>query len=128
MEGVRWLLAPKVFAATHGCVAGARWELETFLAGAVADEVVEVAVLLVSELATNAFLHARSPFTVSAALEANAVRVEVEDESAQLPAVGHPDPEAAGGRGMFLVEALACCWGSEPTPGGKRVWFELALP
>lgn len=121
-------MAPETFAAVIECVAGARSGLQAFLTGTMPDEVVQVAVLLVSELATNAVRHAHSPFTVSAALQARAVRVEVEDACTQLPDVQPPDVKATGGRGMLLVDALSARWGSELTPGGKRVWFELNVP
>ena len=89
---------------------------------------VEVATLLVSELATNAVMHARSAFVVSAALLTESVTVEVEDASAQLPEVLQPATSSETGRGMSVIEALSSRWGAEPTAEGKRVWFELSLP
>ena len=118
-------MTPRTFPAATESVAEARRDLRALLSGAVPDEEVEVAVLLVSELASNAVRHARSPFTVSAVHHASTVRVEVEDASAQLPEVQRPSPDATTGRGMLLVDALAATWGSESTAGGKRVWFEL---
>jgi anti-sigma regulatory factor (Ser/Thr protein kinase) len=88
----------------------------------------QTAALLVSELVTNAVVHAHSPFTVTAAVLADSVNVEVQDGSAQLPEVLQPTPSSPAGRGMFMVEALSSRWGAEPIAGGKRVWFELPLP
>jgi anti-sigma regulatory factor (Ser/Thr protein kinase) len=85
-----------------------------------------VAVLLVSELVTNAVRHAGSTLTVAVAIGRAAVRVEVRDRSPRLPALR----ESTGGddewgRGLVLVDALASRWGAERLPSGKRVWFEL---
>jgi anti-sigma regulatory factor (Ser/Thr protein kinase) len=109
-------------------VSRARQGVAAFLGGDVPDDVVQVATLLVSELAPNAVVHARSAFVVSAELLPACVRVEVEDASVQLPEVLQPTPSSAAGRGMFMIEALSSRWGAEPTAEGKRVWFELSLP
>lgn len=85
----------------------------------------EVAELLVSELVTNALLHARSEVRVRVAAEQARVRVEVRDESCAPVERRSFSPEAATGRGLALVEALAARWGSDVRPEGKTVWFEL---
>ncbi|QYG92183.1 ATP-binding protein [Iamia sp. SCSIO 61187] len=87
--------------------------------------VVETCVLLVSELATNAVLHARTDFTVSIEREPR-LRIEVCDGDPRLPHTRDFGPEAASGRGLHLVEALAVSSGTVTHPtGGKSVWFEL---
>jgi len=84
--------------------------------------------LLVSELATNAVLHARSEFTVSIALGAGLLRVEVSDGNSRMPIVAVVPADAYSGRGLMLVQALASAWGVERhTDQGKTVWFEMAL-
>ncbi len=91
--------------------------------GAAAD-LVATCVLLVSELATNAVLHARSSFTVS--LERHgALRVEVDDDDPHLPHVRDQPIDAVSCRGMRMVAALARASGATPTGRGKTVWFEL---
>ncbi len=91
--------------------------------GAAAD-VVATCVLLVSELATNAVLHAHSGFTVR--LEhRDALRVEVDDDDPRLPQVRDYRIDSASGRGMRMVRALARSSGATPTSNGKTVWFEL---
>lgn len=87
-----------------------------------ADEVT----LLVSELASNAVRHARTPFTVSVACDGERVRVEVEDQDPTLPVRRRPDADAVTGRGLLIVDALAHHWGVEVTDAGKAVWVELA--
>ncbi|WP_225320566.1 ATP-binding protein [Streptomyces luteolifulvus] len=56
------------------------------------------------------------------------IRVEVSDGSPRLPSMrAELSPEAEGGRGLFLLEAVVDKWGVEPTAdGGKVVWFECA--
>lgn len=82
--------------------------------------------LLVSELAANAVLHARSGFAVHLrpTLEGG-VRVEVADAS-PLPPVRTPHSASAmSGRGLDLVACTAVRWGSHPHGAGKVVWFEV---
>ncbi len=93
---------------------------------------VDDATLLVSEVVTNAVLHARSDLVLRASLEPGRLRISVEDrEGGHLPRPGaaaenKPDPES--GWGLLLVEALSLAWGVETTPGGKRVWFDIEIP
>jgi anti-sigma regulatory factor (Ser/Thr protein kinase) len=82
--------------------------------------------LLVSELATNAVLHAATPMRVSVRCNGPSVRVEVRDDDPTLPEARIPDPLAPGGRGIMLVELLATRWGVNHNERGKTVWFELA--
>jgi anti-sigma regulatory factor (Ser/Thr protein kinase) len=84
--------------------------------------------LLVSELATNAVLHARTPMRVSVLLHDDRVRVEVRDDDPTLPEQRQPDPLSPGGRGIMLVELLARAWGINHNERGKTVWFELEEP
>ena len=80
---------------------------------------------LVSELATNAVLHARTPFTVEVSRQGETVRVRVLDASPSPPRVRDYGTDATTGRGMRLVAAMSSDWGSESQSGGKGVWFEL---
>src|SRR4051812_17326564 len=89
------------------------------------DDVDEVAALLVSEVATNAVVHARSPMRVSVWCNHGHPRVEVRDDDPTLPREVEPDPFATGGRGMLLVHGLASSWGVNCSDRGKTVWFEL---
>lgn len=86
----------------------------------------EVAVLLTSELATNAILHAHSQFELRVRAEGASVRVEATDASPAPPVVRSTSAETPGGNGMVLVSRLAEAWGYQPTNGGKVVWFELS--
>ena len=86
--------------------------------------------LLASEVATNAVVHACTPFTVCVVSGPRAVRVGVLDEGPPLP---DPLPRLSrtdltpGGRGLLLVMAMADRWGVDARPRGKTVWFEVEL-
>ncbi|MER6355099.1 ATP-binding protein [Streptomyces sp. NPDC001634] len=98
------------------------------------NEVTETAVLLLSELMTNAYRHAKVPpgreIRARCILEADRLHVSVTDANDTLPTPREASPDDEGGRGLTLVEALADKWGAEPRPGGigKTVWFELQVP
>jgi anti-sigma regulatory factor (Ser/Thr protein kinase) len=81
--------------------------------------------LLVTELAANAVLHARSDFTVTLAADTERIRITVADASPCLPVVRPRDAEREGGRGMWIVAAMSLAWGCEHADAGKRVWIEL---
>ena len=85
----------------------------------------EDAQLVVTELASNAVVHARSPFSVAARAEPFGVRISVHDASPVTPTVREHDPLALSGRGLRLVAAIAADWGVDTTPDGKVVWAEL---
>jgi anti-sigma regulatory factor (Ser/Thr protein kinase) len=84
--------------------------------------------LLVSELATNAVLHARSEFEVCVAAAAERIRVEVSDFNSRLPIVVSVPSDAYSGRGLMLLKALAGSWGVEShADEGKTIWFEVPI-
>jgi anti-sigma regulatory factor (Ser/Thr protein kinase) len=84
----------------------------------------EDAKLVVTELATNAVLHARSPFSVEIRPHGAAVRIAVQDGSHARPTV-RDNGMAASGRGLRLIDAIATSWGVEIAHEGKIVWAEL---
>ena len=87
----------------------------------------DTAALLVSEVATNALLHAYGREIRVRVLELGLrLRVEVSDDSPTLPAPRNAVEGDEGGRGMLLVEALTVAWGVEGRLDGKTVWFEIA--
>lgn len=81
--------------------------------------------LVVTELAANAIVHARSPFSVTAQAHEFGVRLSVRDSSLVRPTVRPSDPLAASGRGLLLVAALCADWGVVVTTDGKTVWADL---
>ncbi|MEU6599704.1 SpoIIE family protein phosphatase [Streptomyces flaveolus] len=96
----------------------ARWGLE---------KLTETTELLVSELVTNAVLHAGGPIRLNM-IRHQALVCEVTDGSTGAPRLRHAHPYDENGRGLFLVARLASRWGSRHTPGGKLVWAEQAVP
>lgn len=96
------------------------WELE---------DQADAAALVVSELATNAVLHARTTFTVRLLLDADGrLRLEVTDGSKRRPDRRSHSADAATGRGLAIVTELALAWGVEEKEQGKTVWAELTGP
>ncbi|WP_128379686.1 ATP-binding protein [Streptomyces cavernae] len=86
----------------------------------------ETAELLVSELVTNALLHARGRLRLTLTAAHGVLRCEVSDVVGSPPRLlREVGADEEGGRGMFLVEALARRWGCEQDEPGKTVWFEL---
>jgi PAS domain S-box-containing protein len=97
-------------------------------------DVVDDAVVLTSELVTNAVIHAGTAADVQCLRYDAAVRVEVADHypEREVPLQNRSrqvrDNDTEGGRGLQLCAALASRWGVEYTAAGKHVWFQLDLP
>ncbi|HVA75746.1 MAG TPA: ATP-binding protein [Acidimicrobiales bacterium] len=95
------------------------------------ERVGEDAALVVSELASNAVLHARTTFTVSVCRLGPGLRVEVSDGNPVFPEAGAGRPEellavrSMTGRGLQLVAAISDRWGAERRADGKVVWAEV---
>ena len=89
------------------------------------DQVTSAAELLVSEMVTNALVHAEGPAHLELHRTGAGVRVCVTDQVAHEPTVEAPDPDTDHGRGLLLVEALAARWGVRPSGAGKTVWAEI---
>ncbi|MGW3248517.1 ATP-binding SpoIIE family protein phosphatase [Streptomyces sp. NPDC001070] len=90
--------------------------------------------LIVSEIVTNALIHAGSDVDVRLRGFADRVRLEVRDSDSNPPV---PSPvslteegsaRAEHGRGLFIVEALASAWDSSPNGRGKTVWLDVPIP
>ena len=84
------------------------------------------AMLLASELVTNALEHGSGTISVLVTLSPDQVRVDVADSSPVQPTARTASPDDEDGRGLLIVEHLASSWGAAPLPdGGKSVWFTL---
>lgn len=107
--------------------AAARW----LTAAGVGGSAVERAVLVASELSTNAVRHARTRFETSMTVDPDCVRVEVFDLDTRAPQPVMAGEDATGGRGLQIVAAVASDWGfrTEERDGvqGKVVWAEISL-
>lgn len=92
--------------------------------------VLDEAVLLTSELCTNALQHTSSgnggTFTVTVVREIGRARIEVRDDGAmQVPSPQHRNAVSESGRGLGLVDAIANCWGYRGNQRGRTVFFEI---
>jgi anti-sigma regulatory factor (Ser/Thr protein kinase) len=87
----------------------------------------DVAILLTSELVTNAIRHeAGETVVLDVTSSGDELRVDVHDTSCCLPMPGDAPVDAETGRGLMLVNTLSTEWGSYRTPAGKAVYFTLA--
>lgn len=86
-----------------------------------APDLVDSIVLAVSELVTNAHIHAHTTAQLILTRDEECLHVTVHDASAQLPEQRHAGNEAPGGRGLFLVDALAHDVATRRCPHGKDV-------
>lgn len=84
--------------------------------------------VVISELVTNAVVHASTAVEVRLVLVDGMLRIEVADHGGGLPDVRAPSPGDAHGRGLVLVNGLSSAWGVEPLADGKCVWAELSVP
>lgn len=85
----------------------------------------DAAELVVTELVTNAVLHAAGPILLTIHRGSGTVRIEVTDHGTNFALAPRHLPMAMTGRGLGLVAAFASAWGTEPAEGGKTVWVEL---
>jgi anti-sigma regulatory factor (Ser/Thr protein kinase) len=83
------------------------------------------AVSLVSELATNAVLHAHSEFTINVTRLGETVRIRVYDLSPVLPRPRTYGADSTTGRGLRLIATIASDWGVDRQGPGKSIWFDL---
>jgi anti-sigma regulatory factor (Ser/Thr protein kinase) len=112
------------FPAETGSVRAARISIQDALAD-VDKRLVESIVLMVSELTTNAILHARTEFTVEIETSQEQVRITVSDAGPGDPALKEPERETTTGRGLQIVERLADEWGIVDGSPGESVWFAV---
>ena len=88
----------------------------------------DIAVLLASELVTNAIGHVAGRTIVLAITDSfGQLRVDVHDTSRMLPVLVDAPVDAEAGRGLMLVATLSATWGIYRTPAGKAVYFTLAF-
>ena len=134
MDGHEGRVAAAVFEPEPAAVAAARsfvretlnsWQLSG------RDDLVADAVLLTSELVTNALVHAGTGIQLTCRLDGVAVEVSVLDRHpARMipdPSSGSAEADRPGGRGLLLPGALSSSWGVTYTPAAKVVWFRLGL-
>ncbi|MEU2510289.1 SpoIIE family protein phosphatase [Streptomyces sp. NPDC007863] len=114
-------------------VAAARAFVRDTLQGWGHPELVDDAVVLTSELVTNAVVHAGTAADVLCVRSEDSIRVEVADRypEREIPVQSGrtlASPDRENGRGLLLCAALADRWGVDYSPTRKHVWFHLSLP
>lgn len=105
-------------------------DVRTFVAGELASQGVDGwtsdrAVVLASELATNAVVHARTTFDVELRLEPHLLWIGVVDGNPREPLASPFATDLVSGRGLHVVAGLSDDWGSDPRAGGKVVWCAI---
>src|SRR6202034_146836 len=141
VKGRKDLVASAAYLPEAAAVAAARKFVRDTLcswldagSGTAADDgLFDDAVLLTSELVTNAVVHAGTQVQVTCKLAAGAVEVVVRDShpARMVPGPAPDDTvpaERTGGRGLLLPSALAAAWGVSYGTDAKAVWFRMGLP
>ncbi|MCX4510894.1 SpoIIE family protein phosphatase [Streptomyces sp. NBC_01619] len=104
-----------------------RFTARTLRSWGVVEEL-DAALLVVSELVTNAIAHTQGEVRLDVTLSSDRLRIAVNDASPRSPVKpANQNWEATGGRGLLIVEASTASWGSVPLSGGKQVWAEIPL-
>ncbi|WTW98798.1 ATP-binding protein [Streptomycetaceae bacterium NBC_01309] len=110
------------------CAAGeARSYVRRFLDCHGLSTLADDAVLLTSELVTNALRHATGAPELRISLSGNDLRLEVFDGGHGIPSPRTAEDRDTDGRGLWLVDRMATRWGFDRAHGTKSVWCELAL-
>lgn len=108
--------------------ARARREVRRLLSGAAGRTTVDTAVLLTSELVTNAVRYGDiDEIVMTVECGPDSIRVSVLDASPLPPRLTTAPLDGVGGRGILMVDHMASGWGISPDGSGKSVWFRLDL-
>lgn len=93
------------------------------------EDLLDDIALCVSELVTNAVVHAESAPRILVHVRPTVIHVEISDDSDVVPVVKYADPHDTSGRGMAILGDLSDRWGTRRrSGGGKTVWFDITRP
>ena len=119
-------VASKLFLPVAAAVPVARHFAIDTLAAWKLPHLADDAALIVSELAANAVVHAKTAFRVEISrAPSGGVRLAVEDAAQPQPVLRRAGRHDRGGRGIALVAEITREWGCDPSPGGKTVWADV---
>lgn len=113
--------------ATPDAPCRARWLIDEVCRRWQLDGLREPALVVASELVTNAVQHGGPPIDLCVIIRYRVLRIEVSDDSPAMSAMLAARPEGMANHGLRLVEALAQDWGAVPTTRGKTVWADLVI-
>lgn len=115
------------FPAEPSAVAAARNFARRAVARLTCPECTDDALLVVSELVTNAIRAGAQRIGVDISRDGRLLSIRVTDDGDGWPRMHRPGPNTAHGRGLVLVSAIAADWGVEPRKAGKEVWAALSV-
>ncbi|WP_414720527.1 ATP-binding protein [Streptomyces sp.] len=121
VRAVGWARSLPVSSGVKAARDWTRGHLESLGWTTTAPETVDAVLLTVSELVTNAHVHAHSTAHLVLTWDTRCLHVGVHDSSTDLPTPRPASTERTGGRGMLLVDALADEWEAHPCTDGKTV-------
>jgi len=107
----------------HAPTVARRHVVEVLRCSGIDPETIEDSCLAVSELTTNALLHAAGAFALEISVAGDVVHLVVVDHSIVLPR--RVPASATGGRGLEIVTRVSRRWGADPLGDGKAVWCDL---
>jgi len=116
------------FTPTSSAPGAARRAVEQCIGPDAPPRFLQDAMLLTSELVTNAVTHTEGTSELHASYDpvGGRLRVDVADESPTVPTIRDVGPSTrVGGHGLQIVDTVASRWGTTLLPSGKSVWFEL---
>ncbi len=117
------------FAPEERSPGAARRIVSSALIDAGLDQVLDEALLLTTELVTNALVYGGTEVVLDLDIEDDTLKVQVSDRGhGHVGFADAPSVHREGGRGIHLVDALASAWGTRHSAEGKTVWFELGPP
>lgn len=121
IKAVGWA---RSFPVSNGVKAGRDWarqHLDGLGWTTDAPDTADSALLIISELITNAHVHAHSDAQLVLVWDSRCLHISVSDSSEALPAVQAPDVGRQSGRGLALIDALSDGWEAHTRPDGKTI-------
>jgi hypothetical protein len=117
-----------VFSGTPMDPADARRLVRTQLEGRADPDALDMLLIAISEVVTNAVLHGRTDVSMCVDWDDSVAHVEIADGNTRVPQVDSVPTDAVSGRGMVVLEHLSSRWESVVNDNGKVVRFDVPVP